>query len=175
MAYTIIWCRADTEKEIEEIRRCLSEHNGYLIKYSDDQFDEIIEEQNIEATGNFRFGVDTYLDSDQKFDYFIDRVSESPGVYFFFDKNGTLIYVGSSKNLCKRIPKSFKERWGRKNVTSIGYVVLKDISIARLFEATMIQKYKPKLNKVEPYEHTHFGENFDPYAYEPELVKRSRR
>lgn len=175
MTYTIMWCRADTEEEVEDLRRLIAEKNGYLVKFSDDLFDDILADQDIDANGYFRFGIDTYLDSDHKFDYYIERVPEVPGVYFFFDRKGNLIYVGSSKNLCKRIPKSFKERWGRKNVASIGYVKLKDITVSRLFEATMIHKYKPRMNKTEPSEQTHFGENFDPYAYEAEIVKRSRR
>jgi excinuclease ABC subunit C len=39
----------------------------------------------------------------------LKTLPEKPGVYHYFDKNGTIIYVGKAKNLKKRVNSYFSK------------------------------------------------------------------
>ena len=75
-----------------------------------------------------------------------------PGVYRYFDKNGTLIYVGKAKNLKRRISSYFsKEQFGKTRVlvskiADLEYSIVDSESEALLLENTMIKQYKPRYN-----------------------------
>ena len=75
-----------------------------------------------------------------------------PGVYRYFDKNGTLIYVGKAKNLKRRVSSYFnKEQYGKTRVlvskiADLEYSIVDSESEALLLENTMIKQYKPRYN-----------------------------
>ena len=75
-----------------------------------------------------------------------------PGVYRYFDKNGTLIYVGKAKNLKRRVSSYFnKEQTGKTRVlvskiADLEYSIVDSESEALLLENTMIKQYKPRYN-----------------------------
>ena len=75
-----------------------------------------------------------------------------PGVYRYFDKNGTLIYVGKAKNLKRRVSSYFnKEQFGKTRVlvskiADLEYSIVDSESEALLMENTMIKQYKPRYN-----------------------------
>ena len=75
-----------------------------------------------------------------------------PGVYRYFDKNGTLIYVGKAKNLKRRVNSYFnKEQTGKTRVlvskiADLEYSIVDSESEALLLENTMIKQYKPRYN-----------------------------
>ena len=75
-----------------------------------------------------------------------------PGVYRYFDKNGTLIYVGKAKNLKRRVSSYFnKEQSGKTRVlvskiADLEYSIVDSESEALLLENTMIKQYKPRYN-----------------------------
>ena len=75
-----------------------------------------------------------------------------PGVYRYFDKNGTLIYVGKAKNLKRRVSSYFnKEQFGKTRVlvskiADLEYSIVDSESEALLLENTMIKQYKPRYN-----------------------------
>ena len=75
-----------------------------------------------------------------------------PGVYRYFDKNGTLIYVGTAKNLKRRVSSYFnKEQYGKTRVlvskiADLEYSIVDSESEALLLENTMIKQYKPRYN-----------------------------
>ena len=75
-----------------------------------------------------------------------------PGVYRYFDKNGTLIYVGKAKNLKRRVCSYFnKEQFGKTRVlvskiADLEYSIVDSESEALLLENTMIKQYKPRYN-----------------------------
>ncbi len=75
-----------------------------------------------------------------------------PGVYRYFDKNGTLIYVGKAKNLRRRVSSYFnKEQFGKTRVlvskiADLEYSIVDSESEALLLENTMIKQYKPRYN-----------------------------
>lgn len=75
-----------------------------------------------------------------------------PGVYRYFDKDGTLIYVGKAKNLKRRVSSYFnKEQTGKTKVlvskiADLEYSIVDSESEALLLENTMIKQYKPRYN-----------------------------
>jgi excinuclease ABC subunit C len=90
----------------------------------------------------------TYLES------LIRSLPDQPGVYQFYDSNGTIIYIGKAKNLKKRVSSYF----GKKNydsfkvkvlvgrIADIKYVVVPSESDALLLENNLIKKYQPRYN-----------------------------
>ncbi len=75
-----------------------------------------------------------------------------PGVYRYFDKGGTLIYVGKAKNLKRRVSSYFnKEQTGKTRVlvskiADLEYSIVDSEAEALLLENTMIKQYKPRYN-----------------------------
>lgn len=75
-----------------------------------------------------------------------------PGVYRYFDKDGTLIYVGKAKNLKRRVSSYFnKEQTGKtrllvSKIANLEYSIVDTESEALLLENTMIKQYKPRFN-----------------------------
>ena len=83
----------------------------------------------------------------------LKTLPNSPGVYQYFDKNGTIIYVGKAKNLKKRVNSYFtknhengKTRVLVKKITDIKHIVVKTETDALLLENNLIKKYKPRYN-----------------------------
>jgi excinuclease ABC subunit C len=73
-------------------------------------------------------------------------------VYRYFDKDGTLIYVGKAKNLKRRVSSYFnKEQTGKTRVlvskiADIKFIVVESESEALLLENNLIKQYKPRYN-----------------------------
>ncbi|MDO4228552.1 MAG: excinuclease ABC subunit UvrC [Capnocytophaga sp.] len=77
----------------------------------------------------------------------------SPGIYQFYDKNNTLIYVGKAINLKKRVSSYFqknhesgKTRVLVKKIVRIEHIVVQTESDALLLENNLIKKYQPRYN-----------------------------
>lgn len=77
----------------------------------------------------------------------------NPGVYQYFDKNGTLIYVGKAKNLKRRVSSYFnKEQTHPKTrvlvskIVTIKHFIVASEQDALLLENNLIKKYKPRYN-----------------------------
>jgi excinuclease ABC subunit C len=80
-------------------------------------------------------------------------IPEKAGVYRYYDKNETLLYVGKAKNLKKRVSSYFnkKQEHGKTKVLvnkihDIQYVVVPTEIDALLLENNMIKKHQPKYN-----------------------------
>lgn len=76
-----------------------------------------------------------------------------PGSYQFYDRQGTIIYVGKAKSLKKRVLSYFLKEVDRfktqvlvSKIDSITYTVVKTESDALLLENSLIKKYSPKYN-----------------------------
>jgi hypothetical protein len=82
--------------------------------------------------------------------YYVGKLPDVPGTYFFMDKDGNLLYVGSTKNLSQRIPQSFSERNGKDTVCEIRYRIANSVEEARDLESVAINIFKPKLNTIIP-------------------------
>lgn len=81
-------------------------------------------------------------------------MSSDPGVYFFEDSNGNIIYVGKARNLKKRVASYFTNlnKLGPKTANLVSQIAkVKAIRVeseieSLLLEANFIQKYMPKYN-----------------------------
>ncbi len=96
----------------------------------------------------------------------LNSLPETTGVYYFRDKNNTIIYVGKSINIKKRITEHFADRTKKgielqNAVTSIDYEETGSELIALLLEDREIKHHKPKINKAQRATHFPFGV----YAY----------
>ena len=80
-------------------------------------------------------------------------IPEKAGVYRYYDKSETLLYVGKAKNLKKRVSSYFhkKQEHGKTKVLvskihDIQYVVVPTEIDALLLENNLIKKHQPKYN-----------------------------
>jgi len=77
-----------------------------------------------------------------------------PGIYQFYDANGTLLYIGKAKNLKKRVSSYFskihhennKLRVLVKKIVIVKHIVVDTESDALLLENNLVKKYQPKYN-----------------------------
>lgn len=83
----------------------------------------------------------------------LKTLPDKPGVYQYFDKNGTILYVGKAKNLKKRVSSYFKKNHEHaktyilvKKIVDIQYIVVESEMDALLLENNLIKKYLPKYN-----------------------------
>ena len=83
----------------------------------------------------------------------LKNIPEKAGVYRYYDKNETLLYVGKAKNLKKRVSSYFnkKQEHGKTKVLvskihDIKYVVVPTEIDALLLENNLIKKHQPKYN-----------------------------
>lgn len=84
----------------------------------------------------------------------LERIPENPGIYQYFDKKGTIIYVGKAKNLKRRVHSYFnknhedspKTRILVSKIVDIKYTVVESEMDALLLENNLIKTYKPRYN-----------------------------
>ncbi|MBR1515350.1 MAG: excinuclease ABC subunit C [Paludibacteraceae bacterium] len=81
------------------------------------------------------------------------QIPEEPGVYQYFDKEGTVIYVGKAKNLHRRVSSYFQKEheWLKtrqlvRHIADIRYVVVPSEQDAFLLENNLIKQYQPHYN-----------------------------
>ena len=79
---------------------------------------------------------------------------KDPGVYRFYDKDDTILYVGKAKNLKNRLSsyfgnkkhQAYKTRTLVKNADHIDYTIVQTETDALLLENTLIKRYQPRYN-----------------------------
>ena len=82
------------------------------------------------------------------------KVPELPGVYRYFDEEGTIIYVGKAKNLKNRVSSYFAKsnQHDRKTkrlvsqIQNLEFTIVNTEFDALLLENTLIKKHQPKFN-----------------------------
>lgn len=81
-------------------------------------------------------------------------IPRQPGVYRFYDDDGTILYVGKAKNLRNRVASYFGDRRDRahrtrvmvKNANHLDFTIVETEADALLLENTLIKKYQPRYN-----------------------------
>jgi excinuclease ABC subunit C len=84
----------------------------------------------------------------------ISRLPDTPGIYKYFDKEGTLIYIGKAKKLKKRVGSYFTKNHHDSRKTAMMVERIADIQFtlvdsevdALLLENSLIKKFQPKFN-----------------------------
>ncbi|HMC00235.1 MAG TPA: excinuclease ABC subunit UvrC [Flavobacteriaceae bacterium] len=83
----------------------------------------------------------------------LKTLPNAPGVYQYFDDNGTILYVGKAKNLKKRVSSYFtkthengKTRVLVKKIATIKHIVVETETDALLLENNLIKKHQPRYN-----------------------------
>ena len=83
----------------------------------------------------------------------LKTLPNEPGVYQYYDKEGSIIYVGKAKNLKKRVSSYFtkKHEYGKtkvlvKKIADIKHIVVDTETDALLLENNLIKKHKPRYN-----------------------------
>jgi excinuclease ABC subunit C len=94
----------------------------------------------------------------------ISGLPDNPGIYKYFDVNGTLIYIGKAKNLKKRVGSYFTKSFDNhktavlvSKINDIQFTIVDSEIDALLLENSLIKKFQPKFNinlkddKTYPY------------------------
>ena len=83
----------------------------------------------------------------------VSNLPSKPGSYQYYDKEGTIIYVGKAKNLKSRVSSYFHKEVDRyktkvlvSKIWDITYTVVNSEEDALLLENNLIKKYQPKYN-----------------------------
>ncbi|MFM7216604.1 MAG: exonuclease domain-containing protein, partial [Bacteroidota bacterium] len=85
----------------------------------------------------------------------IDRLPERHGVYYFHNEDGSVIYVGKSNNIRKRVLSHFANKQGRKAIElrnairDITFEVTGNELIALLLESDEIKRLQPLFNRAQ--------------------------
>src|SRR3989344_2871609 len=81
------------------------------------------------------------------------KIPSDPGVYFFRNKSGKILYVGKANNLKARLSsyfqknqKSLKTKSLLNEASSISWNILNSETEALIKESELIKKYQPKYN-----------------------------
>ena len=89
----------------------------------------------------------------EKISLILKSLPEKPGVYRFFDDEGTIIYVGKAKKLKRRVSSYFNKQHDNRKVRvmvskirDIQTTVVNSEWEALLLENSMIKEYKPRYN-----------------------------
>ena len=85
----------------------------------------------------------------------INKISTDPGVYLFFDKKQTVIYIGKAINLRNRVRSYWNENtWGERpklkimvpQIHRIETIITKSEKEALILESNLVFKHQPKYN-----------------------------
>lgn len=94
------------------------------------------------------------MEKSDKISTILKTLPQEPGVYQYFDKEGTIIYVGKAKNLKNRVSSYFNKIQYEnkktlilvKTIVDIKFIVVNNEMEALLLENTLIKKYQPRFN-----------------------------
>jgi len=95
----------------------------------------------------------------------INALPDQTGVYYFFDANGDLLYVGKSNNIKDRVRSHFNDFSNNRRlrlleqIHDISYEITGSNIIALLLESEEIKKHKPTFNKAQRRDNNLFHVN----------------
>lgn len=78
----------------------------------------------------------------------IADINKEAGLYFLYDHEGVLLYIGQSKNLRKRIAAKVDKM---QEVKSFAVVYVQDPYEREIYETAMINEFKPLRNKQKVF------------------------
>lgn len=84
------------------------------------------------------------------------KIPTNPGIYFFLDKEGKIIYIGKAKNLKNRVSSYWQKtteltpqkQQMLKEIKKVQYTIVDNETESILLEASQIKKHQPKYNIV---------------------------
>ena len=84
----------------------------------------------------------------------VKQIPTKPGVYFFKDESGEIIYIGKAKQLRNRVRSYFQQSKHQsakyismiKRITDVEWLVVRSEVEALLTEANLIKKHQPHYN-----------------------------
>lgn len=85
----------------------------------------------------------------------VDMLPEEPGVYYFYDEKGNVIYIGKSRNLRQRVSTHLSNNTTgrsmemRDRIADLDWEVTGSELIALLLESAEIKKNKPLYNRAQ--------------------------
>lgn len=85
----------------------------------------------------------------------LEEIPEEPGVYYFYDETGDIIYVGKSRNMSERVSShisnntSGREMEMRSLIADISWERTGSELIALLMESAEIKNHKPRFNRAQ--------------------------
>ena len=82
------------------------------------------------------------FDYSEEFLNVLEYLKNVQGLYFLYNENKELLYIGKSRDLGTRIFTSTKERFG----TFLKYKITKSMADAHILELYFINKFNPRLN-----------------------------
>lgn len=114
------------------------------------------------------------------------ELPDQPGVYFFHDADGVVIYVGKATSIKKRVASHFSAPEGKAvemiaTVERIECVVTRDPAEALITEQQFIRQYRPRFNvlmrddKTYPYIAVSLDEEYPRVYFTREKHKRGRK
>lgn len=83
------------------------------------------------------------------------QLPDAPGVYFYFDKDGKLLYIGKATSLRKRVGSYFVKAHDARiadlvrNISRIDYIQVPTVIEALVLEANQIKKHQPPYNVMQ--------------------------
>jgi len=93
------------------------------------------------------------MQTEERIKQLVNDLPHQPGVYQYFDKSGTIIYIGKAKNLKKRVSSYFnknqesaKTRILVRKIEDIKHIIVDTETDALLLENSLIKKYQPRYN-----------------------------
>lgn len=108
----------------------------------------------------YQSGKDLHPDFDKKI---LDKLPEKVGVYYFFDENQKLIYIGKSKNIRSRVLQHLNNNSTKKaiemrgKITDVDFEVTGSELVALLYESSEIKKHMPLYNRSQRRTSFHHG------------------
>jgi DNA polymerase-3 subunit epsilon len=140
----------DAEATVKILKHLIKEDKNQFIEYS-------LNRNSKEATLPPNLSKQTYA-----------ALPVSPGVYYFHDEKGKIIYVGKAKSIKSRVSGHFtsesskQKRLFLNNIHDVTYQLCGNELIALLEESYQIKKHWPKYNSIQKFTPPGFGL----YAYD---------
>ncbi len=105
-------------------------------------------EKNVEEIS--LHGLNTNLDRN-----LINKLPQEPGVYYFFNDTGSIIYIGKSINIRERVFSHLTNNSSRRaiemrnEIADIGYELTGNELVALILESNEIKQHLPKYNRAQ--------------------------